>query len=218
MSPNRKTSLVAGIFYLLTFVSIPTLALYDRVRSSNYIMGTGTDTSVFIGIVLEMIVGLSGIGTAVTLYPVLKKQNEGIALGFVASRILEASTIFAGVAFLLAIVTLRQTATGSPVAGHILEALYGRIFLIGQSFIPAVNAALLGSLLYRSRLVPRVLPLLGFSGAILLLVSWTGTLTGYIAPVSTAAGLLALPVALWEFSLGLYLVVKGFKLSPITNL
>lgn len=211
MSPHKKTSLVAGMCYLLTFVSIPTIALYHRVRSSDYIMGPGTDSSVLLGVVLEMIVALAGIGTAVTLYPVLKKQNEGTALGFVASRVLEASTIFAGAAFLLAIVSLRQNGGGSPVAGHTLVALYERIFLIGQSFMPAVNALLLGSVLYQSRLVPRALPLLGFTGAGLLIISWVGRLLGYLSPMSAAAGLFALPIALWEFSLGLYLIFKGFK-------
>ena len=83
MTSLRKTALVAGMLYLLTFVSIPTLALYGPVRDPNYILGPGPDTAVIIGGVLEIIVALAGIGTAVTLYPVLKRQNEGVALGFV---------------------------------------------------------------------------------------------------------------------------------------
>src|SRR5207247_1990944 len=164
---TRKTALAAGVLYLLTFVSIPTLALYGAIRDPNYIIGSGPDTSVLIGAVLEIIVALAGIGTAVALYPVLKKQNEGVALGFVGSRVLEASTIFAGVAFLLTIVSLRQDGAGADtlVTGHALVTMYDRKFLIGQSFMPAVNDLLLGFLLYRSRLVPRVLPLIGIVGA-----------------------------------------------------
>src|ERR1700686_3308389 len=94
MSPHRKTALVAGVLYLLTFVSIPTLFLYGAVKGANYIIGAGADTAAIIGGILEIIVALAGISTAVVLFPVLKKQNEGLALGLVASRILEASTMF----------------------------------------------------------------------------------------------------------------------------
>ena len=118
MSPLRKTALVAGVFYLLTFVSIPTLFLYGPVRSPKYILGPGPDTAVIIGGVLEIIVALAGIGTAVTLYPVVKRQNEGVALGFVGSRVLEAATIFAGVASLLSVVTLRQVGAGAARVGQ----------------------------------------------------------------------------------------------------
>ena len=218
MSSLRKTALVAGVFYLLTFVSIPTLALYGSVRGPNYILGPGPDTPVILGAILEMIVALAGIGTAVTLYPVLKRQNEGVALGFVGARVLEAATIYAGIVSLLSIVTLRQAGAGAGalVTGQALAAQYYWTFLFGQSFIPAVNAVLLGSLLYQSRLVPRALPVLGFIGAALLVTAWTGTLFGLLGQVSPASALFALPIALWEFSLGIYLVVKGFKPSPIT--
>src|SRR6266550_657569 len=133
MSPLRKTALVAGVLYLLTFVSIPTLFIYGSVKGANYIIGAGPDTAAIIGGISEVIVALAGIGTAVVLFPVLKKQNEGLALGLVASRILEAAAIFVGVAFLLSIVTLRQAAAGADalVTSHTLVALYDRIFLLG---------------------------------------------------------------------------------------
>ncbi|MDB5022903.1 MAG: hypothetical protein JWP78_658 [Mucilaginibacter sp.] len=216
MTSLRKTSLAAGLFYLLTFVSIPTLALYVPVHDPNYIVGHGPDTAVFIGGILEIIVGLAGIGTAVALYPVLRKQNEGVALGFVGSRVLEAGTIFAGVAFLLTIVSLRQAGAGALVAGQTLVALYDRMFLIGQSFMPAVNALMLGYLLYRSRLVPRALPILGFIGAVLLVAGDIAVLFGLIGQHAPSTALAAVPIAVWEFFLGIYLVVKGFKSSPMT--
>jgi hypothetical protein len=159
MALSRKHSLAAGIFYLLTFVSIPTVVLYSLIHDPNYIIGAGPDTAAVIGGILEIIVALAGIGTAVALFPVLKKQNESFALGFVSARILESGTIFVGVAFILSIVTLRQVGAGADalVTSHTLSALYDRIFLLGQSFMPAICDLLLGILLYQSRLVPRAL-------------------------------------------------------------
>jgi hypothetical protein len=214
----RKTSLVAGVLYLLTFVSIPTLVLYNQVKGANYIVGSGLDTPVIIGGILEIIVALAGIGTAVVLYPVLRKQNESAALGLVAARILESGTIFVGVAFLLSIVTLRQAGAGADAlaTGHALVALYDRIFLLGQSFMPAICDLLLGFLLYQSRLVTRGLSLIGIVGGPILLIGYFAILLGLIRQHVPLAGLFAIPVALFEFSLGIYLIVKGFKHSPIT--
>jgi len=210
---------VAGALYLLTFVSIPTLALYGPVRDPNYIVGPGPDSGVFFGGILELIVALAGIGTAVALYSVVKRQNEGVALGFVGSRVLEAGTMFAGVACLLSVVTLRQAGAGAEalVIGRALVAMYDRMFLVGQSLMPAVNALLLGSLLFQSRLVPRVLPLLGFIGAALLVAGDIAVLFGLIGQHAPSTALAAIPIALWEFSLGVWLVVKGFTPSPILS-
>ena len=219
MDSLRKTALVAGVLYLLTFISIPTLFLYVPVHDPKYIVGPGPDTGVVFGGILEMIVALAGIGTAVALYPVLKKQNEGVALGFVGSRVLEASTIFAGVAFLLTIVSLRQGGAGADtlVIGHALVTMYDRMFLIGQSFMPVVDDLLLGFLLYQSRLVPRVLPLIGIVGAALLVASDLGVWFNLWGQTSTVTALAALPVAIFEFALGVYLIVKGFRPSPILS-
>ena len=218
MDSLRKTALVAGVFYLITFVSIPTLFLYGPVKEPNYIVGSGPDTAVLVGGILEMIVALAGIGTAVALYPVVKRQNEGVALGFVGIRTLEAATIFAGVVSLLSIVTLRQAGAGADalVTGQALVAQYDWTFLLGQALLPAVNAVLLGSLLYQSRLVPRVLPVLGLIGAPLLIASVTAKYFGIYDELSAWSALAALPIAVWEFSLGVYLTVKGFKPCPIT--
>ncbi len=164
MASSRKIALAAGVLYLLTFVSIPIGFLYGPILNDpNYIVGSGPDTAVIIGGILEIIVALACIGTAVALYPVVKRQNEGVALGFVGARVLEASTIFAGVVCLLAVVTLRRAGAGADalVTGKALVALYG-LFRLGQNLMPAVNALLLGSLLYQSRLVPRILSLLGY--------------------------------------------------------
>src|SRR5436190_13246117 len=211
MAPSRKISLVAGLLYLLTFVSIPTLALYGPVHDPNYIVGSGPDTAVIVGGLLEIIVALAGIGTAVVLFPMLKKQNESAALGLVASRVLEASTMFVGVAFLLSVVTLRQAGAGAPalVTSQALVSLYDRIFLLGQSFMPAINDLLLGFLLYQSRLVPRVLSLIGIIGAAPLVPSYIAVLFGLIGQRDPLAGLAALLVALFELSPGIWLLAKG---------
>jgi hypothetical protein len=215
----RKIALAAGVLYLLTFVSIPTLTLYSSIHDPNYIVGPGPDTAVFIGGILEIIVALAGIGTAVALYPVLKKQNEGVALGLVGSRVLEAGTIFAGVAFLLTVVTLRQSGAGANalVTSHALVILYDRIFLIGQSFMPAVNDILLGFLLYQSRLVPRALSLIGLAGGVVLITGDIAVLFGVIEQHAASTALAAIPVALFEFSLGVWLIVKGFNSSKFSK-
>ncbi len=217
MSSLRKTSLTAGLLYLLTFVSIPTLALYRSIHDPNHILDSSVaNTPVIIGGVLEIIVALAGISTAVVLFPILKKQNEEAALGLVAARILESSTIFVGVAFILSIVTLRQAGAGANAlaTSHALITLYDRIFLLGQSFMPAICDILLGFLLYKSRLVPRSLSLIGIIGAPLLVAGYMAILFGVIGRHSALAGLAAVPVALFEFSLGIWLVVKGFSTAP----
>ena len=213
----RKTAFVAGALYLLTFVSIPNLSLYAPILDPKFIVSTGSDTSVLIGVILDIVVALASIGTAVVLFPVVKRENESLALGFVGSRVLEASMIFAGVLFLLSLVSLRQAGTGAAglVTAHTLIALNDQTLVVGQAFMPAVNAALLGTLLYRSRLVPRVLPLIGFVGAVLLVGSDVAKLFDLIGPTSPAAVVVAIPIAIWEFSLGVWLIVKGFNPSPV---
>ena len=212
---HRKIALKAGIFYLLTFVSIPTLSLYTAVHDPNYILSSGPDTNVFIGVILELIVALTGIGTAVALYPLLKKQSGSVALGLVGSRVLEAGTIFAGTAFLLSIVTLRQSGVGADalITGRALVTLYDRIFLVGQGLMPAVNDLLLGYLLYKSRLVPRTLSVIGILGAPMLVAGHLSVMFGAIGQRDPSTFIFAVLVALFEFSLGLWLIFKGFNPS-----
>jgi hypothetical protein len=219
VSSSRKISLTAGVLYLITFVSIPTLTLYGPIHDPNYIMGHGPDAPIIIGGILEIIVALAGISTAVVLFPLLKKQNESLALGLVATRILEAGTMFVGVAFILSIVSLRQLAVGAEalITSRALSTLYDRIFLLGQGFIPALNDLLLGFLLYKSRLVPRTLALIGIVGAPVLVIGYFAVLFGFIDRISPLAALAAVPVALFEFALGIWLIVKGFNPSAIDS-
>jgi hypothetical protein len=218
---HSKISLTAGILYLLTFVSIPTLALYAPAKSPVYIaVSSGSDTGILTGALLEVIVALSAIGSAVALYLVLKKQNEGLALGLVAARVLEAAGIFIGVACMLTIVSLHQPGAGaaSQDAASLLAALYDRIFLQTQSFMPAINDMLLGYLFLRSGLIPRGLAMIGLIGGPILLVGYLAMLFGAAHQGGTVAGLTALPVAAFEFSLGVYLVAKGFRPKVVAAL
>jgi uncharacterized protein DUF4386 len=221
MDSLRKAALVAGALYLITFfTSIPAAGIFYApvLKDPNYIVGPGPDTGVLFGGFLEMILALACIGTAVALYPVVKRQNEGVALGFVGTRVLEAAIIVTGIVTLLSVVTLRQAGAGADalLTGQALVAAHNWTLLLGPGFIAGVNALLLGSLMYRSRLVPRIIPLVGLIGAPLLLASCTATLFGLWGQFSSIALILVLPVALWEFSLGVWLVVKGFRPSAVT--
>lgn len=213
----RNTSKIAGVLYLLTFVSIPTLSLYSTVKKADFILTDASNASALLGGILEILVAIAGISTAVVLYPVLKKQHETLALGLVAARILEAATIFVGVAFILSIVTLHQERAGSEALeiSHILVTLYHRIFLLGQSFMPAICDVLLGVMLYKSHLVPRPISVIGIVGGPILLVGYFTVFFGLADRLSTLPALSAVPVALFEFSLGLWLLIKGF--TPINS-
>jgi hypothetical protein len=227
MDSTRRTALVAGTLYLITFASsIPAVALLGPVLSNpDYIVSAGADTEVLWGCLLDVVNALACIGTAVALFPVVRRQNESLALGFVASRLLEGAVVMIGVVCLLAVVTLRQDFAGAAgtdaaslvTTGHALVAIRDWTLLLGPGLMAVMNALLLGSLMYRSRLVPRVIPTIGLIGAPVLLASVAATFFGAFGQFSSVALLLVLPVAAWEVSLGVWLVVKGFKPSPLTS-
>jgi Domain of unknown function (DUF4386) len=226
MSPLRRTALVAGVLYLITFIaSIPAvLFLAPVLDNPNYIVSSGSDAGVLFGTFLDVVNALACIGTAIALYPVVKRQNESLALGFVASRVLEAAVILVGVVSLLAVVTLRQdvgATAGADTAslvttGQALVAVRDWTLLLGPGVLAGMNALLLGTLMYRSGLVPRLIPTMGLVGAPILLASCIATLFGLFDQFAPVALILVLPVAAWELSLGLWLTIKGFKPSPIT--
>jgi len=221
----RRTALVAGAFYLVTFVaSIPAAVLLGPVLNNpRYVVSAGADTRVLWGCFLDMVNALACIGTAVTLFPVVKRQNEATALGFVAARLLEAAIILIGVVSLLAVVTLRQDLAGASGAnaealvstGRSLVVVRDWTFLLGPGLMPGINALLLGSLMYSSRLVPRIIPTLGLVGGPLLIAGTIATFFGYTEQVSVWSAIGTLPVAAWELSLALWMIVKGFNPSSI---
>ena len=222
MDSLRKTALIGGGLYLVTFISsIPAWFLLAPVLDNpDYILGSGSDTQVLLGCFLDLINAFACVGTAVALYPVVKRQNGSAALGFVTSRVMEAAIIVIGVVSLLTVVTLRQDLAGTAGAdaaslvttGQSLVATRDWTFLLGPDLMAGINALLLGTLMYRSRLVPRVIPLMGLIGAPLLIAASIAIFFG----ASSLLLIAAIPVALWEFSLGVYLVVKGFKPCAIT--
>ena len=223
MSSPRKAALIGGAFYLLTFLaSIPALFLLDPVLTDpNYILSSGADTQVTLAACLDLVNALACIGTAVALFPVLKRQSEALALGFVTARMFEAAVIVMGVVSLLAVVTLRQPgATGAEanslvVVGQSLVAVRDWTFLLGPNVMAGLNALVLGTLLYRSSLVPRVIPALGLIGSPLILAVTFATMFG-LTEHGSAWWIVVAPIFVWEVSLGAYLVFKGFKPSPTT--
>jgi len=225
--PLRRTSRAAGLLYLLTFVSMPTLALYQVVRGrADFVLGAGSDTGVLVAALSEVAVAVACVGTAVVLFPVARRVSETSALGFVTSRVLEAGGILLGVVAVLTLVTLRHDVAGTVDAdraslvttGHTLAAVYDNAFLLSQSLAPAVNALCLGYVMYRSGLVPRILPTLGLIGAPLLLAADVAVFFGLLDRGAAIAALAAAPIAVWEFSLGVYLTVKGFRPAAVAAL
>ena len=222
MDSLRKTALIGGGLYLITFISsIPAWFLLAPVLDNpDYIIGSGSDTQVLVGCFLDLINAFACVGTAVALYPVVKRQNGSAALGFVTSRVMESAIIDIGVVSLLTVVALRQDLAGTAGAdaaslvttGQSLVATRDWTFLLGPDLMAGINALLLGTLMYRSRLVPRVIPLMGLIGGPLLIAASVAIFFG----ASSLLLIAAIPVALWEFSLGVYLVVKGFKPCRIT--
>jgi hypothetical protein len=222
MDSMRKTALVAGVLYLITFLAVATLFVYGPVlKDSAYILSSGSDTGVRWGALVEVIVALAGVGCAITLFPVVKRQNEAFALGYVTTRVIEAAMIFTGVVSLLSLVTLRQdlSAAGAVDSASILTtgaslvATYNAAFLLGQTLMPAMNALLLGYLMYRSGLVPRLIPAIGIVGGFLMASSVIGQIIGINEPISAWSGIALLPIFAWELSLGLWMAIKGFKSS-----
>jgi hypothetical protein len=225
---DKRTARIVGWFFIGTFVtSIPGLLLYGPVlHHHGYILGSGHDTQIALGAFLEILLAICNIGTAVALYPVAKRHNEGLALGYVASRILESTIIVAGIVSLLSVVTLRQALAGPGVdtgtltiAGRTLVAFHDWTFLLGPGFCAGLgNGLILGALMYTSGLIPRRLALLGIVGGALATVAASGVLFGVYAPQSAPQFLLTVPEIIWEASFGLYLVIKGFTASPLPQI
>jgi len=221
--PSRRVARIAGIFMVITFISIPALLLYDRVlHHTNFIAGAGGDSRVYVGALFEFLTLIAGIGMAVTLYPVLRRQSESLALGYVTVRVVESCLIAVGIVSLLAIVTLRQDLAGAAgtdnasliLTGRALVAVHDATFLLGPAFCAAIgNGLILGYLMYRSGLVP--LAWLGLVGGPLLIASGIVVLFGVEDPGGPIQGLATIPEILWELLLGIYCTFRGFRQSPI---
>jgi hypothetical protein len=230
MNP-QKIARVTGVLFLITFLtSIPAaLVLYVPVLTDpNYIVGGGAaDNSVFLGASLELLLIIANIGTAVVLFPILKRVSEIGALGFVTARVVECAFIAVGILSLLTLVTLRQDLAGAAGAdagslvavGSALVALHDWTFLLGPGFVVGVgNGMLLGYLMYRSGLVPRRLALLGLVAGPVLCASGISIMFGVFEAGSVWQIIATIPEFVWELSLGIYLIVKGFRASALASM
>ncbi len=226
MNP-QKIARVAGVLFVITyFTSIPPfLFLYAPVVDDpRYIVGAGADNSVFLGAFLELILIIANIGTAVALFPILKRVNESLALGYVTARVVESAFIAVGILSLLSVVTLRQEAAGADAGslvavGTSLVALHDWTFLLGPGFVVGVgNGLLLGYLMYRSGLVPRRMAVLGLVGGPLICASGIAVMFGLFEAGSVWQGIATIPEFVWELALGIWLIVKGFNPSALQSL
>ena len=216
-----KNARITGIFYLITFVSsIPAVFLLDPVlHGPNFVTGTGSANSVLWGCLLDVVNAIACVGSAVAIYPLVQNQNKSLALGFIASRLFEAAVIMIGVVSLLAIVSLRTSYLADPsidtaslqVMNTGFLELRNWTFLLGPGLIPAVNGLLLGTLMLKSKLIPRAIPVIGLIGAPMLLISALCTYFGIFGQMSPVAAVLGLPIAAWELSLGFYLTFRGVR-------
>jgi hypothetical protein len=220
---------VTGILFLITFAtSIPPFVYHyvPVLDDPRYIVGGGgADNRVLTGAFLELILIIANIGSAVVLFPILKRVNEILALGYVTARVVECVFIAVGILSLLTLVTLRQEAAAGAdassllTAGKSLVALHEWTFLLGPGFVVGLgNGLMLGYLMYRSRLVPRGMAALGLIGGPLVMASGIAVILGVIEIGSAWQTLPAAPEFLWELSLGIWLILKGFNQSAIARL
>ncbi len=225
MDSSRKTALAVGVLFILTFItSIAGVMSYGPVLSDPaYITEAGADTRVYFGAFLELFLIITNIGCAVVLFPLLKRVNEGLALAYVAARIVECTFILVGLISVLAIVTLRQTATATDggsllTIGKALHAIHDWTFLLGPGFADGIGTGMiLGYLMYRSGLVSKRMALFGVIGGPLLAASGLAVLMGVIPQGGAVQGILTIPEIVWEAFLGLWLTFKGFKASAAVS-
>jgi hypothetical protein len=223
----RTLSLAGGVLYLMTFIfSIPAVFLIGPVLDDPaYILSAGADRQVLLGTLFDFITALACIGTAVALYPAIKHQSGAASIGFVATRLFEGAVIVVGVVSIMAVVALRQAGAAAGTDGSALVAVgqglvavRNATFLLGPGVMPGLNALLLGYVLYRSRLVPRLIPAMGLVGAPLFLLAAGASILGLNEQTSVLSGIVVIPIFLWELSLGLWLTVKGFRPSAVAAL
>jgi len=225
MSLDQKRARVFGVLYLITFVtSIPAVALYQPVLDHpvGYIAGGGHDGQILFGALLELLLIIANIGTAVVIFPIVRRMREELALGYVTARIVECTFILVGILSVLAIVTLRNQVAGPSegTVAYTLAAIKDWTFLLGPGWVVGWgNGLILGYLMYRSELVPRQAAWLGLIGGPLLSVTGTAIMFTGNDPsdaLRSLQGLATIPEFLWELFLGVYCTFKGFRpSSPI---
>jgi hypothetical protein len=225
VSLDQKRARVFGVLYLITFVtSIPALWLYEPVLRNPvaYIAGAGHDKRILFGALLELLLILANVGTAVVIVPIMRRWNEELAIGYVTARIFECAFILVGIVSVLGIITLRNQAAGASegTVAYTLAAIKDWTFLLGPGWMVGWgNGLILGYLMYRTGLVPPRAAWLGLVGGPLVILSGTLIMFGGNHPshgLHSLQGVVTIPEILWELFLGVYCTVKGFRpSSPI---
>ena len=222
MTLDQKRARVFGVFFLITFItSIPALMLFQPVLDDpvGYIASGGEDGRIIFGALLELLLILANIGTAVVIYPIVRRQSEELALGYVTARIVECTFILVGIVAVLGIVTLQREAAGADEGSiaYTLAAIKDWTFLLGPGWVVGWgNGLILGYLMYRSGLVPQAMTWLGLVGGPLIILSGTLVMFDVADAGEALQGLATIPEGLWELSLGVYCTVWGFRpSSPI---
>jgi hypothetical protein len=224
---DQKRARWFGVLYLITFVtSIPALWLYEPAlrHPVEYITAPGHDNKILLGALLELLLIIANIGTAVVIFPIMRRKFEELSLGYVTARIFESTFILVGIVAMLGIVTLQKEVAG-PNEGTIaytLAAIKDWTFLLGPDWVVGLgNGLILGYMMYRTQLVPRPWPWLGMIGGPLLMLISTAILFGGNHPSSTLhalQGIATIPEAAWELFLGVYCTVWGFRrAAPILS-
>jgi hypothetical protein len=228
----QKTARIFGWLFIGTFVtSIAAKALFvsgvgGDFSHLEFTPGSVSETPLYVAAILEFLLIVTNIGTAVVLYPVVKRQSEGLALGYVTARIMESAFIMVGLLSAVSLLSINDALAGAGGAeaaaltaqGSSLAATYDWAFLFGPGLVVGFgNGLILGYLMYRSGLVPRRMAMFGLVGGPMLILSFGLILFGVYENGSGPSFLLALPEIIWEMSLGIYCAWKGFRPSPITK-
>jgi Domain of unknown function (DUF4386) len=224
---DQKRARIFGVLYLITFAtSIPALALYETVlrHPVSYIAGTGHDKQVLFGALLELLLIIANIGTAVVIVPIVRRVNEELAIGYVTARLLECTFILVGVISMLGIITLHQQVAGAAegTVAYTLAAIKDWSFLLGPGWVVGWgNGLILGYLMYKSQLVPRRWCWLGLIGGPLIIITGTAVMFTGNNPshsLHSLQAILTIPEFAWELFLGVYCTIWGFRReSPILS-
>ena len=220
MESDQRDARIFGILFILTFLtSIPAALLFQSITDdpAGYIAGSGNQSLIYLAILLEFALILANVGTAVVLYPIARRQNKALAIGYVAARIMECVFIAAGIIFVLGIVSLSQDSPDAADLAVSLGSLKEWTALFGPGLIvPFGNGLLLGYLMYKSGLVPRAMTWFGLIGGPILLIGSIGRLVDWSGAENALWGLLVAPEFIWEAFLGIYCTIWGFRRdSPI---
>jgi hypothetical protein len=223
----QRLARLTGLLFLITYATSIPAALSFYVPAHNdpaFILGGSFDMGISWGAFLELLLIAANIGSALTLYPVLRRRFEVLSLGFVAARIIESAFIAVGIIAMMALNTLRLNAGAADeasllVAGQSLLAIHDWTFNLGPGVVVGVgNGLILGIMMWRTRLLPRAMSILGLIGGPALLLAGTAILFGAIEAGSTAQVIATIPEFFWELAFGLWLLVKGFNPAALAKL